>query len=93
MRLVAHREFIDLRAYVFCRNPKGELLEPERIRFYRTGLVIQTLADFKVVDSRQTPRKKRNDAYKMRLPIMGFGKFCQKLKIIEVLYVCACCQC
>lgn len=63
-RLVAHREFIDLRAYVFCRSPKGELLEPERIRFYRTGLVIQTLEDFRVVDSRQTPRKKRNDAYK-----------------------------
>ena len=72
--LVAHREFIDLRAYVFCRNPKGELLEPERIRFYRTGLVIQTLADFKVVDSRQTPRKKRNDAYKNAIADNGIWK-------------------
>lgn len=62
-RLVAHREFIDLRAYVFCRNSKGELLEPERIRFYRTGLILHTLEDFKVVDSRQKPRKRRNDAY------------------------------
>lgn len=62
--LVAHREFIDLRAYVFCRDSKGEMLEPERLRFYRTGLIVHTLPDFKLVDSRQTPRKKRNDAYK-----------------------------
>ena len=63
-RLVAHREFIDLRAYVFCRNDKGEMLEPERMRFYRTGLIVHTLPDFKVVDSRQKPRKRRNDAYR-----------------------------
>ncbi len=62
-RLVAHREFIDLRAYVFCRDSKGEMLEPERIRFYRTGLIVHALSDFKIVDSRQTPRKRRNDAY------------------------------
>ncbi|WP_201557355.1 hypothetical protein [Psychrobacter sp. 72-O-c] len=62
-RLVAHREFIDLRAYVFCRDQKGEMLEPERIRFYRTGLIVHALPDFKIVDSRQTPRKRRNDAY------------------------------
>jgi hypothetical protein len=62
-RLVAHREFIDLRAYVFCRDHKGEMLEPERIRFYRTGLIVQALPDFKIIDSRQTPRKRRNDAY------------------------------
>lgn len=63
-KLVAHREFIDLRAYVFCRDKKGEMLEPERVRFYRTGLVIEALPEFKLVDSRNTPRKKRNDAYK-----------------------------
>lgn len=62
-RLVAHREFIDLRAYVFCRNNKGEMLDPERVRFYRTGLIVHALPDFKIVDSRQTPRKRRNDAY------------------------------
>ncbi len=62
-RLVAHREFIDLRAYVFCRDHKGEMLEPERIRFYRTGLIVHALPDFKIIDSRQTPRKRRNDAY------------------------------
>ena len=63
-RLVAHREFIDLRAYVFCRDDKGEMLEPERIRFYRTGLIVHALPNFKVVDSRQKPRKQRNDAYR-----------------------------
>lgn len=62
-RLVAHREFIDLRAYVFCRDSKGEMLEPERVRFYRTGLIVHALPEFKIVDSRQTPRKRRNDAY------------------------------
>lgn len=62
-RLVAHREFIDLRAYVFCRDHNGEMLEPERIRFYRTGLIVHALPDFKIVDNRQTPRKQRNDAY------------------------------
>lgn len=63
-KLVAHREFIDLRAYVFCRDAKGEMLEPQRMRFYRTGLIIEALPEFKLVDSRSTPRKKRNDAYK-----------------------------
>ncbi|MFW2177159.1 MULTISPECIES: hypothetical protein [unclassified Moraxella] len=73
-KLVAHREFIDLRAYVFCRDAKGEMLEPERLRFYRTGLVIQALEDFKLVDSRQTPRKKRNDAYKNPIADNGLWK-------------------
>lgn len=62
-KLVAHREFIDLRAYVFCRDAKGGMLEPQRVRFYRTGLIVHKLPNFKLVDSRQTPRKKRNDAY------------------------------
>lgn len=73
-KLVAHREFIDLRAYVFCRDAKGELLEPERLRFYRTGLVIEALPEFKLVDSRQTPRKKRNDAYKNPIADNGVWK-------------------
>jgi hypothetical protein len=77
-RLVAHREFIDLRAYVFCRNNKGEMLEPERIRFYRTGLIVHALADFKIVDSRQTPRKRRNDAYSNPLADNGIWKIYHK---------------
>lgn len=77
-RLVAHREFIDLRAYVFCRDDKGEMLDPERIRFYRTGLIVQALPDFKIVDSRQTPRKKRNDAYTNPLADNGVWRIFQK---------------
>lgn len=77
-RLVAHREFIDLRAYVFCRDSKGEMLEPERLRFYRTGLIVHALPDFKIVDSRQTPRKRRNDAYNNPLADNGIWKIYRK---------------
>ncbi|WP_413518644.1 hypothetical protein [Psychrobacter glacincola] len=77
-RLVAHREFIDLRAYVFCRDNKGEMLEPERVRFYRTGLIVHALPDFKIVDSRQTPRKRRNDAYNNPLADNGMWKIYRK---------------
>ena len=77
-RLVAHREFIDLRAYVFCRDHKSEMLEPERIRFYRTGLIVHTLPDFKIIDSRQTPRKRRNDAYSNPLADNGVWKIYRK---------------
>ena len=76
--LVAHREFIDLRAYVFCRDSKGEMLEPERVRFYRTGLIVHALPDFKIVDSRQTPRKRRNDAYNNPLADNGVWKIYRK---------------
>ena len=77
-RLVAHREFIDLRAYIFCRDNKGEMLEPERVRFYRTGLIVHALPDFKIVDSRQTPRKRRNDAYNNPLADNGVWKIYRK---------------
>ncbi len=77
-RLVAHREFIDLRAYVFCRDSKGKMLEPERVRFYRTGLIVHALPDFKIVDSRQTPRKRRNDAYSNPLADNSMWKIYQK---------------
>lgn len=77
-RLVAHREFIDLRAYVFCRDTRGEMLEPERVRFYRTGLIVHALPDFKIVDSRQTPRKRRNDAYSNPLADNGVWKIYRK---------------
>ena len=76
--LVAHREFIDLRAYVFCRDNKGEMLEPERVRFYRTGLIVHALPNFKIVDSRQTPRKRRNDAYSNPIADNGVWKIYRK---------------
>ncbi len=64
-RLVAHRLFVDLRAYVFRVQPDtGEALPPERVRFYRTGLVMAVRKGFEVVDSRSKPRKARNDAYR-----------------------------
>ncbi len=63
-RLVAHRPFIDLRAYVFRVHPEtGAPLLPERVRFYRTGLVMAVLEGFEVMDSRSKPRKQRNDSY------------------------------
>jgi hypothetical protein len=63
--LVAHRAFIDLRAYVFCLHPiSKEPLLPERVRFYRTGLILATTADFEILDSREKPRKQRSDAYR-----------------------------
>lgn len=62
-KLVAHREFIDLRAYVFCVDANGGKLPPQRVRFYRTGLIIQTTPTFSIIDSRQVPRKRRSDAY------------------------------
>lgn len=62
-KLVAHREFIDLRAYLFCVDNNGEKLPPQRIRFYRTGLIIQVTPNFSIIDSRQSPRKRRSDAY------------------------------
>lgn len=63
-RLVAHRLFVDLRAYVFRVHPQtGAPLPPERVRFYRTGLVMAVLDGFEVVDSRSKPRKQRNDSY------------------------------
>ena len=77
-RLVAHRDFIDLRAYVFCRDAKGKMLDPERLRFYRTGLIIHALPDFKLVDSRQKPRKRRNDAYRNPLADNGVWKVYKK---------------
>ncbi len=73
-QLVAHRAFIDLRAYVFCKDSKGKLLDPERMRFYRTGLIVHALPDFKIVDSRQKPRKRRNDAYTNPLADNGVWK-------------------
>lgn len=70
--LVAHRAFIDLRAYVFRVDAKtGEDLLPERVRFYRTGLVLTTRKDFDILDSREKPRKQRSDAYRDPLGYNG----------------------
>ena len=57
--LVAHREFIDLRTYVFQHWQS----EYTRTRFYVNGIVLSTEPHFELVDARDKPRKQRNDSY------------------------------
>lgn len=57
--LVAHREFIDLRTYVFQHGSN----EYTRTRFYINGIVLGVESDFKLVDARDKPRKQRSDSY------------------------------
>lgn len=57
--LVAHREFIDLRTYVFQHGQS----EYTRTRFYVNGIVLSTEPHFELVDARDKPRKQRNDSY------------------------------
>ncbi|MDM1757544.1 MULTISPECIES: hypothetical protein [Acinetobacter] len=57
--LVAHREFIDLRTYIFQHGQT----EYTRTRFYVNGLVLSTEQHFELVDARDKPRKQRNDSY------------------------------
>ena len=57
--LVAHREFVDLRTYVFQHGQS----EYTRTRFYVNGIVLSIEKDFEIVDAREKPRKQRNDSY------------------------------
>lgn len=57
--LVAHREFIDLRTYVF-QNGQSDYT---RTRFYVNGIVLSTETHFELVDARDKPRKQRNDSF------------------------------
>ena len=57
--LVAHREFIDLRTYVFQHKQS----DYTRTRFYVNGIVLSVEQDFELVDARDKPRKQRNDSY------------------------------
>ncbi|RSE22771.1 hypothetical protein [Acinetobacter johnsonii] len=57
--LVAHREFIDLRTYVFQHGQS----EYTRTRFYVNGIVLSTEAHFELVDARDKLRKQRSDSY------------------------------
>lgn len=72
--LVAHREFIDLRTYVFQHGQS----EYTRTRFYLNGIVLSTEPHFKIVDARDKPRKQRSDSYQDPLGDNGtwrvFGK-------------------
>lgn len=57
--VVAHKPFVDLRAYVFC---KGSDL-PKRHRFYQSGLIIAAPQDQELLvqDNRRIVRAKRRD--------------------------------
>ncbi|MFT4022072.1 MAG: hypothetical protein QM666_11215 [Acinetobacter sp.] len=57
--LVAHREFIDLRTYIFQHGQS----EYTRTRFYVNGIVLAVQPHFKIVDARDKPRKQRSDCY------------------------------
>ena len=73
--LVAHREFIDLRTYVFQSGQS----EYTRTRFYVNGIVLSVEDGFQLVDARDKPRKQRNDSYSDPLADNGtwkvFGKY------------------
>lgn len=73
--LVAHREFIDLRTYVFQHRQS----EYTRTRFYMNGIILSVEPDFKLVDARDKPRKQRNDSYSDPIANNGvwkvFGKY------------------
>lgn len=59
--LVAHKPFVDMRAYVFTR---GEA-RPKRLRFYESGLVLAPAEGLELIvqDHRGTIRSKRSDAF------------------------------
>lgn len=57
--LVGHREFIDLRTYVFQHGQS----EYTRTRFYVNGIVLSVEDHFALIDARDKPRKQRSDSY------------------------------
>ena len=73
--LVAHREFIDLRTYVFQHGQS----EYTRTRFYMNGMILSVEPHFQLVDARDKPRKQRNDSYSDPIADNGvwkiFGKY------------------
>ena len=73
--LVAHREFIDLRTYVFQHGQS----DYTRTRFYMNGIILSVEPHFQLVDARDKPRKQRNDSYRDPIADNGtwkiFGKY------------------
>ena len=57
--LVAHREFVDLRTYVFQHGQS----EYTRTSFYVNGIVLSVAPHFELIDARDKPRKQRSDSY------------------------------
>lgn len=58
--VVAHKAFIDLRAYVFCKDQP----DPRRHRFYQSGLVVAAPpgGEILIQDNRHVVRAKRRDS-------------------------------
>lgn len=74
--LVAHREFIDLRTYVFQFGQS----EYTRTRFYLNGIVLSVEPDFQLIDAREKPRKQRSDSYQDALADNGTWKVFGKIR-------------
>lgn len=74
--LVAHREFIDLRTYVFQFGQS----DYTRTRFYTNGIILSTEDDFKLIDAREKPRKQRSDSYQDALADNGTWKVFGKIR-------------
>lgn len=80
LRFVAHKQFEDLRAYIYQHvdADEKEATTPERVRFWKEGLVISppsgiSIADMSINDHRRAPRKPRNDAYKDPVLVTAAG--------------------
>lgn len=69
--LVAHKPFVDMRAYVFTRSEA----RPKRLRFYESGLVLAPAEGREIVvqDHRETIRSKRSDALSEPLAVSSRG--------------------
>ncbi len=69
--LVAHKPFVDMRAYVFTR---GEV-RPKRLRFFESGLVLAPADGLEIVvqDHRETIRSKRSDAFSEPIAVSSRG--------------------
>jgi hypothetical protein len=66
--LVAHKPFVDLRAYVFDADAE----DPRRFRFYESGLVLAAADGFVIQDQRGIVRKQRSDV--LREPLARTAK-------------------
>lgn len=72
--LVAHREFIDLRTYVFQHGQS----EYTRTRFYMNGVILSVEDHFELIDARDKPRKRRSDSYSDPIADNGVWKIFAK---------------
>lgn len=77
--LVAHREFIDLRTYVFQHGQS----DYRRCRFYLNGMVLGIEPQFKLIDAREKPRQPRSDRYVNPIADNGLWKIFAKQRVVK----------